>query len=68
MIPMEVVGKTADACQKWLALELANWKSRQAETALEWAKVPKDEKGRMGEEFLTVMKSDWMGVPEKSKL
>ena len=29
---------------------------------------PKDEKARMGEEFLTVMKSDWMGLPEKSKL
>jgi pimeloyl-ACP methyl ester carboxylesterase len=68
LIPMEVVGKTADACQDWLALELANWKSRQAETAIEWAKVPRDEKARMGEEFLTVMKSDWMGVPEKSKL
>jgi pimeloyl-ACP methyl ester carboxylesterase len=68
LIPMEVVGKTADACQDWLTLELANWKSRQAETAIEWAKVPKDEKARMGEGFLTVMKSDWMGLPEKSKL
>jgi pimeloyl-ACP methyl ester carboxylesterase len=68
LIPMEVVGQTADACQEWLALELANWKSRQAETALEWAKVPKNEKARMGEEFLTVMKSDWINVPEKSKL
>lgn len=69
LIPMEVVGKTADACQDWLALELANWKSRAAEHELQRAKVPREERNRMGEEFVTVMKSDWMEEKkEKSKL
>lgn len=69
LIPMEVVGKTADVCQDWLALELANWKSRAAEHELQWASVPREERGRMEEEFLTVMKSDWMGEEKKkSKL
>jgi pimeloyl-ACP methyl ester carboxylesterase len=68
LIPMEVVGKTADACQDWIALELANWKSRTAEHELQWSKVPREERGRMSEEFVAVMKSDWMDEPAKSKL
>lgn len=67
LIPMEVVGKSADACQEWLALEIANWKSRAAEHELQWAKIPREQRGRMSEELITVMKSDWMGEPEKPK-
>lgn len=64
LIPMEVVGKTADACRDWLALEIANWKSRAAEHELQWAHVPKEQRGRMNDEFVGVMKSDWMGEPK----
>ena len=63
LIPMEVVGKTANACQDWIALELANYKSRAAEHALQWANVPREERSRMSGELVTVMKSDWMGEP-----
>jgi pimeloyl-ACP methyl ester carboxylesterase len=68
LIPMEVVGKTADACQDWLALELANWKSRATEHQLQWANTPREERGKMSEEFVAMMKSDWMGEPAKPKL
>jgi hypothetical protein len=67
LIPMEVVGKTADACQEWLALEVANWKSRAAEHELQLAKTPREARGRMSEELITVMKSDWMNEPVKPK-
>jgi hypothetical protein len=67
LIPMEVVGKTADACQEWLALEVANWKARAAEHELQLAKTPREERGRMSEELITVMKSDWMNEPVKPK-
>lgn len=68
LIPMEVVEKTADAAQEWLTLELSDWKSRDAEQRLQWAHIPREERGRMSEEFVKVMKSDWMNAPEKSKL
>ncbi|KAM0723177.1 hypothetical protein Q7P37_001377 [Cladosporium fusiforme] len=68
LIPMEVVDKTADACRDWLVGELRDWQSREAEQRLSWEKVPREERGRMSEEFVNVMRSDWMGVPEKPKL
>lgn len=71
LIPMEVVDRTADACRDWLVGELRDWQSREAVQRLAWEKVPREERGRMSEEFVGVMKSDWMGGPEekeKSKL
>lgn len=68
LIPMEVVGMTADACEEWLTSELRDWQSKEAEQRLAWEKVPRLERGKMSEEFVRVMKSDWMGEPEKPKL
>jgi hypothetical protein len=31
------------------------------------AKTPREERGRMSEELITVMKSDWMNEPVKPK-
>jgi hypothetical protein len=69
LIPMEVVGQTADVCRDWLVLELERWRAIEKRQAEEWAKVPKEEKGVMSKEYVSAMTGDWTEAPtSKSKL
>ncbi|OQN98856.1 hypothetical protein B0A48_15202 [Cryoendolithus antarcticus] len=63
LIPMEVVGETADVCTEWLVPELTRWKQLEQLENEAWSRVPSEEKGRMNEEFLRVMTSDWNAEP-----
>lgn len=59
LIPMEVVGQTADACLDWLVPEIHQWRQLEEAERREWSKVPKEEKGKMSDDFVGMMKSDW---------
>lgn len=62
LIPMEVVGQAADACFEWIVPEIGRWRQIEEAERKEWAKVPKEEKAMMSEEFVGMMKSDWFGT------
>ena len=73
LIPMEVVERTADECVGWLKPELDRWRGIEDQERKEWAAVPRDKKSLLSEEYVKVMKGDWMGEAEeraqkKSKL
>lgn len=61
LIPMEVVRETAEESAKWVWGEMQRWERIEAEERREWAAVPRSERRKMSEEFVRVMKSDWMG-------
>lgn len=73
LIPMEVVGKTADAVTDWVVPELERWKQFEDVEKKQWSQVPKHAKVQLSEEYQRVMKSDWVGdlqkeMTSKSKL
>ncbi|EME89782.1 uncharacterized protein MYCFIDRAFT_118362, partial [Pseudocercospora fijiensis CIRAD86] len=51
LIPMEVVGETADVAGEWVVEELRRWREGEEEERREWGKVPKREKAVFSEEF-----------------
>ncbi len=65
LIPMEVVGRTADACVDWLVPELARWKKIEDEELREWMAVPKRERAMLSQEYLTEMSKDRSGKGKK---
>lgn len=67
LIPMEVVGRTADACAGWLALEVERWRGIEDEEKRAWAQVPSAEKAKFSEDYERVMKSDWMAEAGRAK-
>lgn len=60
LIPMEVVGQTADACGSWLAPEIERWRSIEDAERHEWAAVPIEEKGKLSEQYVKTMSGDWV--------
>ena len=69
LIPMEVVGQTADVCRDWLVPELERWRIIEEGQSNEWAKVPKDGKSVMSKEYVTAMTGEWTEAPTgKAKL
>lgn len=68
LIPMEVVGQTADACADWLSPEMLRWRRLEDAEREEWENVSREEKAKFSREYETVMKSDWMDeVQEAAK-
>jgi hypothetical protein len=65
LIPMEVVERTADECVGWLKPELDRWRRIEDEERAEWAAVPREKKSVLSEQYVTVMKGDWMGEAEE---
>lgn len=59
LIPMEIVGETADACAGWLGPEIERWRAIEDAERAEWAAVPKKEKSMLSEAYVTKMRSDW---------
>lgn len=64
LIPMEIVGETADACTTWLVPELQRWKSLEDQERKEWAAVPLKQKSLLSEEYVKTMNADWVGDAE----
>lgn len=60
LIPMEIVDRTAEAAAGWLEPELRRWWEMERQERALWASVPKREKAVLSEEYVDVMKSDWM--------
>ena len=58
LIPMEVVGKTADAATGWLAPEIERWRAIEDAERRDWAAVPMAERAMLSEEYVSVMTSD----------
>jgi pimeloyl-ACP methyl ester carboxylesterase len=50
LIPMEAVGRTADACAEWVGKELKRWEKQQREYE-EWTKLPLRERQEVDEEW-----------------
>ena len=68
LIPMEVVGRTADECVGWLKPELDRWKKIDDEERAEWAKVPREKKSLLSEEYVKVMTGGWLeGAEERAQ-
>lgn len=61
LIPMEIVGATADACTGWLVPELQRWKRLEDAERREWAAVPLRQKAMLSEEYVRTMNADWVG-------
>ncbi|KAK3725116.1 hypothetical protein LTR37_000627 [Vermiconidia calcicola] len=74
LIPMEVVGRTAEACRDWLVPELGRWRAIEDEERREWGRVERREKSRLSKEYVERMTGDWseeaesMGRGERAKL
>lgn len=69
LIPMEVVGETADVSAEWLVPELERWRTAEEVETREWSAVPRSEKSQLSEEYKTVMTSDWSSyLKQGSKL
>ncbi|KAF2770826.1 hypothetical protein EJ03DRAFT_350112 [Teratosphaeria nubilosa] len=65
LIPMEVVGKTADAVAGWLKPEIARWKELEEAERREWAAVAREKRNVLSEQYLKAINSD---LAQKSKL
>ncbi|KXT10852.1 hypothetical protein AC579_1934 [Pseudocercospora musae] len=65
LIPMEVVGETADVSATWVGDEVRRWKTTEEEFRREWEKIPQREKAVFSEEFKTQMLGDW--IEKKNK-
>ncbi|KAK5168225.1 uncharacterized protein LTR77_006794 [Saxophila tyrrhenica] len=61
LIPMEIVGRTADACTNWLVPELQRWRNNEERARKEWAAVPKRQKAMLSEEYVKAMTGDLKG-------
>ena len=64
LIPMEVVGRTADACTDFLVPELERWRGIEEKERSEWAAVPKKERSKLSDEYVKKMNSDWTAEAE----
>ncbi|SMY20566.1 unnamed protein product [Zymoseptoria tritici ST99CH_1A5] len=74
LIPMEVVGRTADTATEWIVSEIERYRRLEEEHNREWSKVPKQMKPQMDEKYKKMITSNWaselkMGYVQKvSKL
>ena len=72
LIPMEIVGRTADACTEWLVPELQRWQDIEVKERTAWAAVPRRQKAMLSEEYVRAMAADRITpgneVGQKSKL
>ena len=60
LIPMEIVDKTAEAVAGWVAPEIERWRMMEDQEQRVWKSIPKKERAMLSEEYITVMKSNWM--------
>ncbi|KXS95132.1 hypothetical protein AC578_2884 [Pseudocercospora eumusae] len=67
LIPMEVVGETADVSAGWVGEEIRRWKRTEEEFRREWERVPKGEKAVFSEEFKRQMLGDWVVIKKKEE-
>ena len=68
LIPMEVVGRTAEACADWVEPEVERWEGLEEGERREWEKVPSGEKAKFSKEYEAMMRRDWVGeAVEKGK-
>jgi pimeloyl-ACP methyl ester carboxylesterase len=67
LIPMEIVGETADVCRDWLVPELERWRAIEAAEKEAWALVPRKEKGVLSKEYVAYMTGDWKTAAEKAQ-
>ncbi|EMD01191.1 hypothetical protein BAUCODRAFT_144742 [Baudoinia panamericana UAMH 10762] len=69
LIPMEEVGKTADACAAWLEPELERWRAIEDADRAQWLKVPVAQRSQMSEEYVNAINGIQIpGMPNKPKL
>ena len=72
LIPMEIVGETADACVGWLVPELQRWLEIEDKERMEWAAVPKKQRAMLSDEYVKAMTEEGVGDAaakgKKSKL
>lgn len=61
LIPMEVVDRTAEACANWISPEIERWRGIEDAERKEWEAVEAREKSRLSEEYVRMMRSDWVG-------
>ena len=68
LIPMEVVGETAEACAGWVGKEVWRWRGMESEERREWKRVERGEKSRLSREYVEKISGDWMDGTKKAKL
>lgn len=59
LIPMEVVGRTAEVCADWLEPELKRWNQLETTAQKAWAAVPIEEKSKFGHQYEDALKDYW---------
>ena len=69
LLPMEIVGETAEASGDWITREVNRWAELESAERREWAAIPKDQKSVLSEEYRRTMNGDWdVSGPKSSKL
>lgn len=63
LIPMEVVGQTADVSAEWVEKEVLRWRAIEDAERQEWAAIPKEQRSVLSEEYKSTMNGDWSKVP-----
>ncbi|KAK5120512.1 hypothetical protein LTR85_006167 [Meristemomyces frigidus] len=63
LLPMEIVGETADASADWLENEVRQWRALEDIERRGWAAVPKEQKSVLSEEYRNTMNGDWLKSP-----
>lgn len=66
LIPMEVVGQTADACGRWIASETERWRALETVERRGWAAVPQEQKSKMTELYVDVISNIGLDEPPKA--
>ncbi|TKA79379.1 hypothetical protein B0A55_02845 [Friedmanniomyces simplex] len=58
LIPMEVVGQTADACVSWIGPEMERWRTLEEAERREWAAVPEERRNQMPASYVETLSGD----------
>ena len=64
---MEKVDGTADACAGWIGPEIERWRGNENAEREEWARVPREERGKLSEAYRVKMVSDWVKAAEQEE-
>ncbi|KAL8722421.1 MAG: hypothetical protein Q9225_001100 [Loekoesia sp. 1 TL-2023] len=68
LMPMEIVGKLADAAAEWLVQEMERWRQQEQEFQAKWNRKSRLEKQTVSEEWKQRIGGDPRGTPNKSQL
>jgi pimeloyl-ACP methyl ester carboxylesterase len=67
LVPMERSSETADRCAEWISAELTRWREKEPLLTKDWEGVPREERYKLREKFLSKISGDLPGLPAVQK-